>query len=81
MNFIMPMETKQRRLRPTQFGRLAMLYYPDRGYKRAVRLFRKEISITDGLLEALEAVGYHAKLRMLTARQVSVIEDFLGEVA
>ena len=62
-----------------QFGRLAMLYYPDRGYKRAVRLFRDEIKITGGLLEALKELGYHDRQRMLTARQVRIIEDLLGE--
>ena len=67
------------RMRPMQFGRLAMLYYPDHGYKRAVRLFRDEIKITGGLQEALKELGYHDKQRVLTARQVRVIEDFLGE--
>lgn len=65
--------------RPTQFGRLAMRYYPDRGYKRAVSLFREEIRITGGLQEALYAIGYHDNQRMLTPRQVRVIEEFLGE--
>ena len=31
-----------------------MLYYPDRGYKRAVHLFRQEIQLTRGLLDALK---------------------------
>ena len=65
--------------RPTQFGRLAQCYYPDRGYKRAVALFREEIRITGGLLKALEELGYHESQRMLTPRQVRVIEEYLGE--
>ena len=65
--------------RPTQFGRLAMRYYPDRGYKRAVSLFREEIRITGGLHRALEELGYHDNQRMLTPRQVRVIEEYLGE--
>lgn len=65
--------------RPTQFGRLALRYYPDRGYKRAVALFREEIRITGGLQKALEELGYHENQRMLTPRQVRVIEVYLGE--
>ena len=61
------------------FGKLAMLYYPDRGYKRAVHLFRQEIVLTRGLLGALRAIGYHENQRILTPRQVQVIENFLGE--
>ena len=62
-----------------QFCNLAMSYYPDRGYKRAVALFREEKRITGGLLKALEKLGYHESLRMLTPRQVRVIEEYLGE--
>ena len=65
--------------RPTQFGRLAQRYYPDRGYKRAVALFREELKITGGLQKALEELGYHENQRMLTPRQVRVIEEYLGE--
>ena len=42
----------------TQFGNLAMRYYPGRGYKRAVHLFRQELEHTRGLLEALQDVDY-----------------------
>jgi hypothetical protein len=62
-----------------QFGKLAMLYYPDHGYKSAVHLFREEIRITRGLLAALKAVGYKENKRKLSPRQVQVIERFLGE--
>ena len=61
------------------FGRLAMLYYPDRGYKRAVHLFRQELRQTRGLYQALQAVGYRNNQRILTPRQVQVIEEYLGE--
>ena len=74
-----PALTARKRFRPTQFGSLALRYYPDRGYKRAVRLFREEIKITGGLHQALTALGYHDRQRMLTPRQVRVIEEFLGE--
>ena len=62
-----------------QFGRLAQRYYPDRGYKRAVALFREEIRITGGLQKALEQLGYHDGQRILSPRQVQVIEKYLGE--
>jgi len=62
-----------------QFGHLAMSYYPDRGYKRAVALFRKELRLTGGLMKALEKVGYTENSRLLSPRQVRVIERFLGE--
>ena len=70
-------QPKSRKFR--QFGNLAMSYYPDRGYKRAVALFREEIRITGGLQKALEELGYHENQRMLTPRQVRVIEEYLGE--
>lgn len=40
-----------------QFGNLAVLYYPDKTYKNALRLFRREIEITPGLKEAMVAAG------------------------
>ena len=62
-----------------QFGKLAMLYYPEHSYKSAVHLFREELRITRGLYPALKAVGYKENKRKLTPRQVQVIERFLGE--
>ena len=62
-----------------QFGRLAQLYYPDRGYKRAVHLFRQEIQLTRGLLPSLEKIGYKPNQRILTPRMVQVIEEYLGD--
>jgi hypothetical protein len=62
-----------------QFGRLALLYYPDHGYKRAVHLFRQEIRQTRGLFQALQDVGYKDNQRLLNKRQLEVIEEYLGE--
>ena len=70
-------QPKSRKFR--QFGNLAMSYYPDRGYKRAVALFREELRITRGLQKALEQLGYHDSQRILSPRQVQVIEKYLGE--
>ena len=67
------------RRKQCHFGRLALLYYPDRGYKRAVRLFRQELKETRGLLQALTDLGYRGNERILTPRQVQLIEEFLGE--
>ena len=74
-----PYNPRRTRRHRGHFGLLAMLYYPDRGYKRAVHLFRKEILLTRGLMDALKAVGYRENQRVLTPRQVQVREDFLGE--
>ncbi|MBO5965006.1 MAG: DUF4248 domain-containing protein [Bacteroidaceae bacterium] len=63
----------------TQFGTLAMRYYPGRGYKRAVHLFRQELEHTRGLLEALQDVDYRPQQRTLNKRQLEVIQAFLGE--
>lgn len=62
-----------------QFGDLALRYYPNLGYKRAIRLFRRELEVTKGLLGALKRAGYRPNTRLLTHTQVSVIEKFLGE--
>ena len=70
---------RPKRRKQCHFGRLALLYYPDRGYKRAVHLFRQELKETRGLLDALQAIGYRDSQRVLTPRQVQVIEDFMRE--
>ena len=60
-------------------SQLARLYYPDRGELSAVRIFRKEMHDTRGLWEALQAVGYHDYIKVLTRSQVKVIVQYLGE--
>ena len=74
-----PYNPRRTRRHMGHFGRLALLYYPDRGYKRAVHLFRQEICQTRGLYQALLDVGYKDNQRILTPRQVQVIEEYLGE--
>ena len=61
------------------FGQLAQLYYPDRGERSAVRLFREELKLTRGLWDALAAVGYKPYTKVLTRGQVKTIVQFLGE--
>ena len=56
-----------------------MLYHPGRCRKGAIRAFRNEISLTRGLLPALKQLGYRESQRVLTPRQVQVIEEYLGE--
>ena len=67
------------RKRGSTFGRAAMRYYPDLGYVAAVRRFRQEIRDTQGLHDALIALGYEEHHRYLTPGQISAIEDFLGK--
>ena len=61
------------------FGELAELYYPDRDYDSALRLFRKELRETHGLWPALQAEGYKENSKVLTRAQVRVIVQYLGE--
>ena len=61
------------------FGELAQMYYPDRGERSAIRLFREEIHLTRGLWDALTAVGYKPYCKVLTRGQVLTIVRFLGE--
>ncbi len=68
------------RHKTTQFGRLAMLYYPDRSYKSALRLFRREFNETKGMMDALREAGYKGNERVLTNKQIQIIEDFLGPI-
>lgn len=74
-----PYNPRRTRRHMGHFGRLALLYYPDRGYKRAVHLFRQEICQTRGLYQALLDVGYRDNQRILNKRQLEVIEEYLGE--
>ena len=61
------------------FGELAQMYYPDRGERSALRLFREEMHLTRGLWDALAAVGYKPYCKVLTRGQVRTIVQFLGE--
>ena len=62
-----------------QFGNLAMRYYKGKNYKTALKSFRQEIRDTRGLFQALLDAGYRGNERILTPRQVQLIEDYLGE--
>ena len=64
-------------LRSYGFGQLAQLYYPDRDYNSALRLFHEELRVTRGLWDALTAEGYREKQKVLTRAQVKVIVRFL----
>ena len=56
-----------------------MRYFPECNYKIALRHFRDEIAKTRGLMQALNESGYQPNQRILTLRQMKIIEDFLGE--
>jgi len=61
------------------FGQLAQMYYPDRGERSAIRLFREEMHLMRGLWNAMVAVGYKPYTKVLTRGQVKTIVKFLGE--
>lgn len=67
------------KIRDYPFGQLAQLYYPDRGGRSAIRLFREEMKATRGLWDAMVAVGYKPYCKVLTRAQVRTIVQFLGE--
>jgi hypothetical protein len=50
------------------------------GYKAALRMFRKEIEQSPKLYEELKALGYKGNERILSLRQLKVIEKYLGEM-
>ena len=62
----------------SQFGHIAMAYYPELGYKAALRMFRKEIEQSPKLYEELKALGYKGNERILSLRQLKAIEMHLG---
>lgn len=64
----------------SQFGHIAMAYYPELGYKAALRMFRKEIEQSAKLYEELKALGYKGNERILSLRQLKAIEKHLGEM-
>ena len=70
---------KKHSLNNCKFYKVATRYYPGRKSRTAVRLFRQEIRLTRGLLDALQSIGYHNNQRILTPRQVKLIEHYLGE--
>ena len=55
------------------------MYYPDHQYDSALRHFREEMHLTRGLWEAMTAVGYREKQKLLSRSQVKTIVTFLGE--
>ena len=67
------------KIQPYPFGTLAQMYYPDRNYDSALRLFREEMHKTRGMWEAMVAEGYKENTKTLTRAQVRTIVQFLGE--
>lgn len=70
---------KKFRIKIYRFGELARMYYPDRDYDSALRMFHRELHNTCGLWKALTAEGYKEGDRLLTRSQVKAIVKFLGE--
>jgi hypothetical protein len=73
------MEEQEFKIKPYPFAELAQMYYPDHQYDSALRHFREEMHLTRGLWEAMRAVGYREKQKLLSRSQVKTIVTFLGE--
>ena len=73
------MEEQEFKIKPYPFAELAQMYYPDHQYDSALRHFREEMHLTRGLWEAMRAVGYREKHKLLSRSQVKTIVTFLGE--
>lgn len=73
------MEEQEFKIKPYPFAELAQMYYPDHQYDSALRHFREEMHLTRGLWEAMRAVGYREKQKLLSRSQVKTIVKFLGE--
>jgi len=73
------MEEQEFKIKPYPFAELAQMYYPDHQYDSALRHFREEMHLTRGLWEAMTAVGYREKQKLLSRSQVKTIVTFLGE--
>lgn len=60
-------------------GELAKEYYPNKGYRTALRLFNRDLCCTRGLWDALQRQGYKPGDRIFTRAQVKTIVKFLGD--
>lgn len=58
---------------------LAMAYFDGCSKKTASRLLAREINLTPGLLNALQATGYRPAQKRLSPRQLQILFSFLGE--
>lgn len=58
---------------------LALLYCPQMKVESAVRKLNRWIRGNAPLMEALNAIGLHPKRWSYSAREVSLIVEFLGE--
>ena len=56
-----------------------MAYFDGCSKKTASRLLAREINLTLGLLDALQATGYRPAQKRLSPRQLQILFSFLGE--
>ncbi len=73
------MEEQEFKIKPYPFAELAQMYYPDHQYDSALRHFREEMHLTRGLWEAMTAVDYREKQKLLSRSQVKTIVKYLGD--
>ena len=59
---------------------LAIMYFPDKSPVEAVRALRRWIENCPALVAALDDISLsHKKKQILTARQVRIIMEYLGD--
>lgn len=59
---------------------LAMMYFPDKSPVEAVRALRRWIDNCPALVASLDDISpSHKKKQILTARQVRIIMEYLGD--
>ena len=63
---------------PVSRRELAAHYFPSRTAESSVRRLIRWLNDDPDLLHALEDVGYHAKQRSFTRRQLEVFQYFFG---
>ena len=75
------MQQKEEPLRARSMGKseLALAYAPELTPHSAVKRLMKWLSINPALMDALRQTHYYPTQKVLTARQVQLIFDYLGE--
>ncbi len=74
------MDTADFRIRPYSKQELAGMYFPEvEDPDRAVRKLRYMMHVNRPLMDELNQLGYNARCRYFTARQVGLLVHYQGE--